>query len=160
MNIAALAFAILTICSLPNGFPIATFRSHHLGPEGRSVQLASYFADAASTYGVDAFALTALGSAESNFDGSRVGSAGERGIMQTHPLYDLGRAYARFVGTQDQRDRFSIFLGAEALRRGLDRCHTLQSAVVYYRTGHCGWGPRALRVMAVRRRLLHAAGAL
>ncbi len=157
-----LAFAILELSSLPNGYPVQSFRVHPLGAVGRAEQLAAYFADAAKATGIDPFLLTALGYAETRFDGARIGGVGERGIMQLHPRYTLGKRYAAESRglPQDQKDRLSIFLGADALRHGLKVCGRRAHAIGFYRSGRCVAGPGARNVYAIKRRLLRAAGAV
>lgn len=158
ISVQALAFSIIALASLPNGHPIASFRAHELGPEGRAEQLAGFITEASSAYRVDPSVLAALAWEESRFDGTRIGKARERSIMQLHPRWPLGKAYNRFRGTQAERDRFSLFLGAEGLRHGLKICHTLPAALGWYRSGRCVAGPRARQVMIVRARILRYSG--
>lgn len=156
----ALAFSILALASLPNGYPVKHMRLHPLGPEGRATQLAELFIDASRTYRVDPFALTALAWSESNFDGTRVGAIGELGIMQLNPRQPLGRAFIRYrARDQADRDRLSIYLGADALRHGLMVCGHLSRAISFYKSGHCrNRGPMAHRVLITRARLIRWAG--
>ena len=105
--------------------------------------------------------MTALAWSESGFDGARVGAIGELGIMRLHPRTLIGRAYRRYHGTgQADRDRLSIFLGADALRHGYIVCRHLAPAIGWYKSGRCRSGPAARNVVAVRWRLMRLAGAI
>ncbi len=163
MTVLQLAFAILLSAALPNGHPPAHFRRHPLGAEGYSQALAQDYLDAARVVGLPSsagVALAALGRAETNHNGKLVSRIGAMGIMQLHPRYTLGKRYKRTQGQpQAARDRENIYLGAEALRYGLDKCHnSLARAIGWYRTGRCIVGPRTRAVLAIRRRMLHYAG--
>lgn len=159
MNV--LTFAILALASLPNGHPVRSFRAHPLGPEGRAAELAELFADASVAYHVDTYLLTALAWSESRFDSTQVGRVGELGIMQLHPRFTYGRAYKAFRGSRHDQDRFAIFLGAEALRHGLQVCgpHRPRYAIGWYKSGACKAGPAVQQVMVARAKLRRFAGA-
>lgn len=162
ISIQVLAFAILEVVSLPNGHPVAAFRNHHLGPIGRSEQLAANYRDAARATGMEVFTLIALGKSESgDFDGRKVGGVGELGIHQLHPRHPMGRLYRKLSRPldQDARDRLSIFLGADALRHGFKVCGTRARALAFYKSGRCTpAGPAVRNVIAIRARLMRAAG--
>lgn len=159
MTILQLAFALLAIASLPSGQAPRHFRQHRLGAEGRAVQLAEFYMEAAAEHGVPADALVALGRAETNFNRRLVSSVGAMSIMQLHPAYQWGRAYrATWRMGRDERDRVAINLGADAMRHGFQVCHTLAGAIAWYRSGTCKVGKRALAVIALRRKLLHYSG--
>lgn len=156
----ALAFAILLLSTLPNGHPVRSFRTHPLGAHGRAAELAELLTEASRAHRVDVYLLTALAWSESRFDSSQVGRVGERGLLQLHPRFTYGRAYGRFRGTQHERDRLAIFLGAEALRHGLQVCgeRRPRHAVGWYKSGRCVAGPAAAHVMVARSRLRRFAG--
>ena len=164
-SIAQLAFAILAIASLPGGHPIASFRNHELGPEGRATELATYFVDAARESHIDVFTLTAIAWSETNFDSSRVGKIGERSIMQLHPRTAAGRLYIRAMRRGWPRadlDVLAINLGSDAYRHGLEVCgfNRPRYALGFYRSGRCVAGPAVQRVMVARYKLLKASGAV
>jgi hypothetical protein len=158
--VSPLAAAILTISLLPNGAPVRVFREHPLGAEGRATELAELFAEAGAAHNLDPYLLTALAWSESRFDSSQVGRVGERGLMQLHPRYVHGRTFARFRGSSHDRDRLSIFLGADALRHGLEACgeRRVRYAIGWYKSGRCIAGPAAAQVMLARARLRRFAG--
>jgi hypothetical protein len=158
MNV--LAFAILALAALPNGHPVRSFRAHPLGPEGRATELAELFAEAGAAHRIDTYLLTALAWSESRFDSSQVGLAGERGLMQLHPRYIYGRVYKRFRGSRHDQDRLSIFLGADALRHGLQVCgeRRMRHAIGFFKSGRCIAGPAAAQVMVARAKLRRFAG--
>jgi len=158
-----LAFAILAISSLPNGAPIATFRNHPLGAEGRANQLAGFFVEAAEDNNVEVWSLAAVAYTETRFDGTRIGRIGEVGMMQSNPRYAAGIVYikARRNGwPQDALDVLSIHLGADALRNGLETCGEMRPryAIGYYKSGGCRVGPAVRHVMQTRWKLMRLCG--
>lgn len=157
---APLAFAILALASLPNGHPIASFRNHHLGPEGRAGKLAEQIAEAALTFHLDEYLIAAVAWTESRFDSYAVGLLGELSLMQLHPRTLAGRSYRRYHGlSQDDRDRLAIHLGADALRHGFIACgRSVPKAVGFYKSGRCISGPAVHGVLVARWRMMRFAG--
>lgn len=119
-------------------------------PEQRAYVLEEAFTNAAVRVKVPKYLLLALAWTETALDGSRVGDAGEMGVMQLHPRTAAGRAYARSCPVPSRRcDALSIELGAEALAKGYDACGTWKQAIGYYKSGKCLEGPQAARTMAI-----------
>lgn len=101
--------------------------------------------------------LLAVAWSESALDGSRVGDAGELGIMQLHPRSMAGRKYAKQCPVPSRRcDALSIALGANELAKGYRACgYDWGKAVGYYKSGKCIEGPRARDVIALWDWMIH-----
>jgi len=162
--------ARLTVWTTPTGRRIfvSHCRSYRGGCESRIASFAQLIADAAQRHSLDPFLLAAIALKESGLNPVAVGQAGERGIVQLHPL-GVGRR-VRYVQQEQYRSRCLrqphacqaevLETGARLLATSIERCGGLEAGLGMYNAGRCTEEvPYIRRVLREQARLVDLAQA-
>lgn len=133
------AFLVATILSLVGRID-GTYIHHvseRVGPRAWASELATHIEDAAASYGVDPWLLTALYYHESRFYERARSKQGARGISQINPKAWPRKWRAIEKAPKAERSRLQVFHGASILRHYQKKCGANWRAVSGYRSGRC-----------------------
>lgn len=131
---------LLTVWTTPEGeaIYIKHCRDQRGGCEAYVARVVEYAAAAAEAWEIPLPLLMAVGFHESGLHPTLEGDVGEVGIWQLNSRGAGARArrYARQSGLPDIYCQ--AFVAAQELRKGLEACHSISSALRFYNAGHCG----------------------
>jgi hypothetical protein len=167
-NLTRALEARLTVWRTPAGrrIYVSHCRTFRGGCESRIASFARMIADVADRHDIDPFLLAAIALKESGLNPAAVGLAGERGIVQLHPL-GAGRN-VRYVQQERYRNRCVrepdacqaevLEIGARLLSSSIARCGGLEAGLGMYNAGRCSDTlPYVARVLRERDRLVELA---
>lgn len=155
---SAIERALLDHLRLERGAYVLHCRRAHGGCAARVRRMAAIFVRAGAAHDIDPWLLVALALRESGGNPDAIGARGERGLMQLHPGSRAGRDAARLCRVRpDACSAILVDGAARVLRASIDRCGSVESGLVRYRTGHCGEPDAYARSVLARRDRLRGA---